>query len=689
MHIFSAFAMPASRLFYCQLHSLLLFVIGCLPASLPFATAQVDVSAVVVLSVSGCADVGITTVNCTFGTNVTVHTNTAMVSTLQPYPYIIIAGGGAQIYGVPFSTPSSNDSSSLTFTLSPFGYTPSLLAPLMLTLTLFDFQSRNSSAPFIGLSIAPIPPPNLTSICGCQGSGGATLNCSPNSTTLVLEGSGLQWLSGGDVQVSLSQGSSQRSANAGLQVVNDSYALFPFSQVFQYLLLPIHYNETLLALSFNLREWNYWTRTSSAYQTNALNVSFIPLPPPSVTAVSGGGGCVATRTSTNSTSLTQCIAAESTFTLSGHYLYDVTITVGGIPCISVTSSAISASCNLPLIPDFDPTLGYDVALSNSAGSLVLLALVWYRSGPMLTSMTNCVEIGLGLKQVRAGGRCQPGTAIILTGADFQADPALSIVFAITSDPSVNVTCKQPRFVNSSALACVLPTALEADLTRFLGQYVTLSVSFPSLSLSTNGISVSAFDWPDPPFITSVGGCGTSLSPLVVTQCSFEGELILTGINLNGTQISVYSSGPTPLGFMSFDCVVVPPTTATSITCRLPAIGTGLVPLVPGVAYTMFGYLTDSQGRMRRMNVFIITLTGDAPPSPSNSNSTGDAGSGSNYVSVIVGVVVSITVLVLVVSGLVRWRRGCVVLKALRGEGSRGVFGQSSMRSDSVDEVELR
>ena len=137
--------------FLSALQDLCFLYLALLPLSL--CSAQGGLSSVVIYSASGCTDVSNVTVNCTFPAVITLETSgfgaLQMIS-----QYIVVSGPGAQLASFVETVGSPNQSDSVSFTLLPQGYTPSLIGG-MLSIQLVDYAG-NRSRPFAGMSLAPI-----------------------------------------------------------------------------------------------------------------------------------------------------------------------------------------------------------------------------------------------------------------------------------------------------------------------------------------------------------------------------------------------------------------------------------------------------------------------------------------------------------------------------------------------------
>ena len=180
--------------------------------------------------------------------------------------------------------PTDLTQTTLIAQVTPSSYSPRWLQTLLnLTISL-----GSSSTSFPSFSFAYDPPPFLTSISGCEGSGLLTTACIPGSSILTFQGSGMRWLglgSGIRDYVQLNLDDITVSLGGQLVTVNDSAAALALSSTYQ--LLPRHYNGVPLPISFTFNTFNTQSRTFSQWSTNNLSVSFVSIPlPPSPTSTS-------------------------------------------------------------------------------------------------------------------------------------------------------------------------------------------------------------------------------------------------------------------------------------------------------------------------------------------------------------------------------------------------------------------
>ena len=335
-------------------------------------------------------------------------------------------------------------------------------------------------------------------------------------------------------------------------------------------------------------------------------------------------------------------------------------------------------------------------LRRGAGQLSRLRLAaraaLLRGRPCPHRTTQCIDYGVGLRQT--GGGCQPGTLIEVFGFGFYPDASLHIVFTRPNSPH-SFSCLHPAFVNSTALSCTLPAASSNNsLTLLLGVALSLQLSFNNSAVLSNAVSVQVLDWPNPPLVSSVSGsCAASNGALAVSGCVMGSALTLSGSNLNGSNVDVYSAGAVvqngvSLGYTYFDCVQQS-VSASAISCLLPTAGDELLgSLVPDVSYPFTATLTDSMGRHRRINAFTVTFAAAAPTLPSSTGSdSGDGGGnsgGSNISAILIGVLVPVLMLLLLLVSVLLWRRWLMTKRAGRGNA-----GRTDDRFEQFTDVEMR
>ena len=275
------------------------------------ATAQSPQSVrdVQILSVSGCVDVHPVTVNCSLSTTLRLVTAGFPATVNWSRRPLNIA---AQVNGYTYftttgtwldSTDPTNSSAFVNITAN--AYYPHITGTLV-ALWFVDHATAGypTSAAFDGFSFVFEAAPTLTSISGCNGSGSSTLDCVPDGTTLTLTGSALSWY-GPQMAAQVNIGSQATTdTSSSLQVVNDTYATLSLAYIYSSLLGPQQYNGALL--SFSLSSWAHTAAGSKTafYTTNALQLSFVALPPPIITSWY-------TNTTSHSPPLAECLLFKS------------------------------------------------------------------------------------------------------------------------------------------------------------------------------------------------------------------------------------------------------------------------------------------------------------------------------------------------------------------------------------------
>ena len=241
-----------------------------------------------IVSISGCVDEYPITVNCSLNSVLHLHTNGFPTDIdWAAHPLNIVAQVGGYTYFTT-TTPSLDSSTATTATITvnitATAYYPHITGVLVSVHFVDNWtQGRPTSASFAGFSYLFEGPPVLASISGCAGSGLSTQSCVPDQTVLVLTGSGLSWFAANDgVQLNIGNVSSLSWATP-LLVSNDNYATLDMSWIYGRMLKPQHYAGVLLNFSLTSVAFTEGGQIAYFYTTNVLQISFVPLPSPSVT----------------------------------------------------------------------------------------------------------------------------------------------------------------------------------------------------------------------------------------------------------------------------------------------------------------------------------------------------------------------------------------------------------------------
>ena len=271
--------LPCLIALLCVLHS---------PAAAQQPQTLADVQ---IVSVSGCVDQPPVTLNCSVATTtLLVHTAAGFPASVDwTYsPVYIAARLGDYTYfttNTPWLNPEDSSNSSVYVNISPGGYFPHITGQLV-SIYFSPFPAspttRLTTPAFAAFSFIFDGPPTLASISGCDGSGQSTLSCVPDNTSLTLTGSGFLWLSSAIEKLVTIGSSSSDSVYNALSVTNDSYLTLDLSWIYSSLLQPQHYAGVLLPFSLSTATTTRLRQTEYTYTTNALQISFVPLPPPMV-----------------------------------------------------------------------------------------------------------------------------------------------------------------------------------------------------------------------------------------------------------------------------------------------------------------------------------------------------------------------------------------------------------------------
>ena len=677
--------------------------------SFNLGTSVASWSAVTITSLSSnnCTQSGSAVINCVFPAQVLITTT--------GYGSLNVGGGGqgggpggGQGGGVTLiaqaadgteisavATRAPNDYGQnmyLTATFVPTVYRPSVVAasasataPLLnVYLRGNNFNASQTTTAAL-VSFAYDAGPTLTSISGCTGSGASTTLCDPATAVVTLQGSGFRWYSGGGgfnqgqnngvIQLWLGTASTAISGpgvqgSPSLVVVNDGMMTVNFSLAYTYLLLPVHYGGQTVSIMLNEQ---YWTTNS---YTNQLLISFIPQPAPVVTSViafQGAGGC----TGVNGTGpFTNCIPQVSAVDIIGLYMYDVSVTVGGVPCLALTP--ITSSQVRCLLPYVGGSQAYDLVVSDPNASVNNIfteaGLIAYNSAPSVSGMSTCTANGqLNSRGTWWGGLCAEGTAVTISGNNFVAgDATATVLFTYTQNGprrnwpawvpasgNLSVACSGVSVTSTTSVSCTLPSlsSVANASNAFYGNYVATQVTFSSGAVASNNLYMTVYAYPNAPVVTSVSGCARTNSALSLSGCSSSSILTINGQNLwNATSAGPWGSFVNPVtnGFPSWSCAVTS-SAATQLLCEMPVFDAYVSPVQSGLTYNMsVSAMNAVNGWYVSGNAFAVDFT---PTSASSSGlSTGKI--------VAIAVLVPIAAIVLAVALFVCCRRGGLKLGGL-------------------------
>ena len=463
--------------------SAVLFLL-CLLGLLSVASCQSS-SVPVVTSMSGCTDVGATTVDCTLPVLITVRGSgflsnisgaTSLFYAQQPLYWISVQpqlspAAVAAKFPSPAISPSARfpvNDTYFVFQLYYLGRGALVEGePISVTVTVGGDYARSTMpwlaqtlAPFAGVTINSVAPPLISAISGCPVVGADGLSvaqCLPDANVLTLTGSGfLQW-----------QGTTLFSNIGALQsymrlnydntsvtrsaIVSDSLILVSLTSTFYRLLSAGDYGAPPQPF--------YVTEQYSSWQSTQMSVQFAPLPPPSFNTVAPYSyyelallpACV---WGFNRSSIVNCTAGSGLIRVQGSYLFQVTATVNGLPMTPLSYTYLTATPTLayfvaPLY-NFQPGVLYDVVLTGASGSVTLPK---YMSFSGLATIVSAACRDPLLPSDVASLACLPGETVTLNGP-YLPPPSTAFtitVYSVTSEQ--NVTCASPRYNSEFQLAC--------------------------------------------------------------------------------------------------------------------------------------------------------------------------------------------------------------------------------------------
>ena len=244
----------------------------------------------------------------------------------------------------------------LICTLLPW-WNPSVSSDL-LPVSVFNLFTLQTSAPYLGVQLAPLFQPVVSSISGCQGEGVLTVQCDISADVLTLTGSGFA------------------VNNPSFRLVESISAqpLFPKIISPTSILLPI--NTTWANSLFQLYVASIVSPVSLFVDFNfriSNAVAFTVLPPTlQLIGIAPGSGQFAC-TAASSLLVTDCSPGVSQISIQGiNLIGTLQVTVASLSCTSlrINSQISSIICTLPVPESYSPAVAFDVLVTQTLGSLV-------------------------------------------------------------------------------------------------------------------------------------------------------------------------------------------------------------------------------------------------------------------------------------------------------------------------------
>ena len=339
--------------------------------------------------------------------------------------------------------------------------------------------------------------------------------------------------------------------------------------------------------------------------------------------------------------------------------YDAQVTVGGVPCVATFTAASIAVCSLPDF-DFDPTVFYDVVVSNDAGRVTLSGLVQYSDAPTLLSVDSCIDRGEAWVQQpnSPGALCPVGTTITIRGSRFPTAPdAVDVQFNMPyARPRLTISLLAPAVLNSTAMTATLPPLNLSAFALNALDFATVRVNFTVGANSTltpplyNNLLLPLLS----PNITSVTSASCdSLSPLQLANCRAMAAITVAGSNL---AVGRTSFVPSLAGSFLDSNSLLPSNSSlvavsnTSLIFQLAYFDADTnTQLQPDVVYTLLAVSAVGLYQEKQYsNAFRLSLTyATASTNPSGSHS--DMSSGA-----VAGIVIAVVVVALLLVAAVVW-----------------------------------
>ena len=571
--------------------------------------AQLDYSRLAVTSVTSdgsCTDTFPTVSLCSLPATLTVSVSGIPANASLPYAYLILDNPAAEVDAYVQVLRLANTTSLYTVPFLLSGYNPAFFG-VPLDLFLYDRSAGvRSQALKGGLSLPARATPTLSAIAGCEGSGAATELCAPDHDVLYFSGTGLSLFLELSVFMLTLGGRVTALGSGAVLSASESVLALKLNSSYVWVVQPENYDGTLLPVGLRLTSYSLLSNAQQEWTVDGgLSVSFAPLPPPIITSLqagfltggSGGAGCSPSNTSTpSSLAFVGCVAGTNSILLTGHYLYQLNMSLsapgkGVWLCenYGVGDAAHYQYAFLPLIPEDEPGLAWDLTVVTPTGQLTFPGLITYSTAPYLSSLVSCTNFS-PYDTNPFYTSCTAGRTLTVLGSNFPKDPALSIVLSSSPGPTalglppLNVSCLTPLWVDSRTLTCVIPSLDAAVGPRFWGVTNAVRAVFPSTGQASTALSAVIVAYPDSPIVTSISGCAASTSPLSVTGCKGGDVLTLRGFNLStaaSAYIQLYDE------YVSYQLVhleVLPGVTSTLVQAALPFVSPADSPFVAGLQY---------------------------------------------------------------------------------------------------------
>ena len=571
--------------------------------------------------------------------------------------------------------------------------------PVNLSVSCGDTPVVATSAPFPAFSIAPFTQPDITGISGCpvEGADGkSTSLCLPDRDLLTVTGRGFLVWQEAPLQLVIGSTStwfylflgapSGPYASSLNGILNDSTILVTLSVAYRALLAAGDFGGPPQPFSI--------VQALTGVSTSVLQVQFAPLPLPYFTSIapySFDNVNPQCQWGPNRSTIVNCLAGGSGIRISGHYFYQLTVTIGGLP-LTITPIAQQevtlASLTTPLA-NYVPGQLYDLVLTAASGSVTMPSFISFSAAPAIVTAA-CKDPTLPTDIGTLG--CQVGEMILMNGPNL---PPSSTPFAVTIYSAYsrqNASCANPRYTSDTQLACDVLTPGQPSSTAWDTLYLQWATGL-SLVLSNR---FDAWDTPLAPRITSLSstGCGGFDHTATVQLGTCSGGELLTfygtnflseGFDMRMLPVTSSYYAVTNYWSQTVQCGGFSALSDSVATCELP-----IVDETAGLSYGVpLMLLMVNRTSYHRSNALFLTFE---PQSPAAASSSGAAVSSTTIALCVVFGLLGAVGLVCLVWLLVRRRakeaRGSPTHSDAEQSGSERWWQLSSRASSRSHSVEL-
>lgn len=323
---------------------------------------------------------------------------------------------------------------------------------------------------------------------------------------------------------------------------------------------------------------------ATVWSTEAVFVSFLPLPGPVIDTVSTSiltQGCDIDN-STSTPRYRDCVSGLSILLVQGSFLFSpVTAFVGGQACHVTESSVSSIIIKMPVFQSLEGTF-YDLIVSTVAGSITLSAVIEFNHDPLIYDVVPCIDIGYYSDVVI--GRCRPTEVVTFKVLNLNQTKAPRVLVGMASDRSAPlIELLNVQVIDTETITCVMPE-IPAGWLAVATVYVFMQ--WQDGSRTADLVVTSLWDPPNAPRLSSLSGCfSSSNDQLYLNQCLGEtaSGIILT---LHGTGFAQPPEQWSVTIGQNFECYEPNVVSDETIICLLPNLDAALGQLTFDLKYSV-------------------------------------------------------------------------------------------------------